>query len=150
MLERLRATGLCIVRAIIFSDVQEGMQGDVRLPLMRAQAGETVISNTGGHVLVQMPAQGIEPLWVARLLVDLRLRQSAGVSALRVEAPNRWRWGSAEAAFLGRTLHVLRRAASGLPLTGVPAARKDLLALTWVRGGRPAAPSPVFAFGTAR
>jgi len=49
-----------------------------------------------GTLVVQMPAQGIHPSWLARPLAESGFAPD-GASALRVEAAGDWRWGSVEA-----------------------------------------------------
>jgi len=76
-----------------------------------------------------MPAQGIDPSWLARPLAELGFPPSTGVSALRVEAADDWRWGSVEAAFLARILDELRSGTRELALAGVPPELEKLLKL---------------------
>ena len=83
-----------------------------------------------GTLLVRMPAQGIDPSWLARPLAELGLPPSTGVSALQVVAADDWRWGSAEAAFLARILDELRSGSRELALAGVPPELEKLLALS--------------------
>ena len=92
-------------------------------PIFRAEAGTLV---------VQMPAQGIHPSWLARPLAESGFAPD-GVSALRVEAAEDWRWGSVEAAFLARVVRELGREIGDSPLVGVPAELGKLLALAVVR-----------------
>ena len=85
-----------------------------------------------GTLVVQMPAQGIHPSWLARPLAESGFAPD-GASALRVEAADDWRWGSVEAAFLARVVHQLRTSAKELELVGVPSGLRKLLALAAVR-----------------
>jgi phospholipid/cholesterol/gamma-HCH transport system permease protein len=82
-----------------------------------------------GTLLVRMPAQRIDPTWLARPLAELGFPPSAGMSALHVEAPDDWRWGSVEAAFLARILDELRSGSRELALAGVPPDLEKLLML---------------------
>lgn len=79
--------------------------------------------------MVRMPAQGIDPSWLAQPLVELGFPPSAGVSALHVEAADEWRWGSVEAAFLARVLDELRTGPREPALIGVPPELEKLLML---------------------
>ena len=95
-----------------------------------------------GTLVVQMPAQGIHPSWLARPLAESGFAPD-GANALRVEAAEDWRWGSVEAAFLARVVHELGREIGDSPLVGVPAELGKLLALAVVRltpdnGAKPA------------
>jgi phospholipid/cholesterol/gamma-HCH transport system permease protein len=95
-----------------------------------------------GTLVVQMPAQGIDPSWLARPLSESGLAPG-GASALRVEAAEDWRWGSVEAAFLARVVHQLRTGVKEPQLVGVPSELRKLLALAAVRpsldsGAKPA------------
>ena len=82
-------------------------------------------------LVVHMPAQGIDPSWLARPLPEAGFAPD-GASALRVEADEDWRWGSVEAAFLARVIRELGRESSEPALVGVPAELKKLLALATI------------------
>ena len=84
-----------------------------------------------GTLVVQMPAQGIDPSCLARPLPSPISPSDA--SALRVEAADDWRWGSVEAAFLARVVRELGREISEPALVGVPSELRKLLALAAVR-----------------
>ena len=90
---------------------------------------ETIFRIEGGELVLQMPAQGIDPSWLARSLVELGLPLSTGVSTLRVESARDWRWRSIDAAFVSRVMQELRPAHQELALVGLPPDLEKLLML---------------------
>jgi phospholipid/cholesterol/gamma-HCH transport system permease protein len=96
-----------------------------------------------------MPSRGIDPSWLARPLAELGIPPNAGVGALHVEAPDDWRWGSVEAAFLARVLAEFTAGAREPALVGVPPELAKLLKLACVGrrapGARKTAPQGVLA-----
>ena len=75
-----------------------------------------------------MPAQGIDPSWLARPLEELGLPRSTSVRALHLESAHDWRWGSVDAAFLARVVRELS-AGPGMALVGLPPDLEKLLVL---------------------
>ena len=90
---------------------------------------EEIFRIEGDELVMRMPPGGIDPSWLARPLAELKVPPSAGVSALHVEAPDDWRWGSVEAAFLARILDELRAGRREPALIGVPPELEKLLML---------------------
>ena len=87
---------------------------------------EPIFLRESGKWVVRIPAQGIDPSWLAELGLPPRDR----VSALQVEAPEDWRWRSVEAAFLARVLDEIRTRNGEPTLVGVPSELEKLLRLT--------------------
>ena len=94
---------------------------------------------TEGQALVlTMPAQGIDPSWLAQPLEALGLPPSRDVHTLRLAAASGWRWGSVDAAFLTRVLNEVRGRSPDLALIDLPEDLQKLLELahTSERGTR--------------
>ncbi len=83
----------------------------------------------GDELVVQMPARGIEPSWLARPLEDLGLGAGDAVNTVHVESPPEWRWGTADAAFLARVVQQLDAPQRQITIHGLPQDLDNLLAL---------------------
>ena len=96
-----------------------------------------VFRTDGDELLVKVPAQGVDPSWLARPLAELGFPAHPGAGALHVEAAQDWQWGSVDAAFLARVLEALRTGSHLPALIAVPPDLAKLLMLAC--GAGPAA-----------
>jgi len=102
---------------------------------------QALFRTEGSALVVTMPAQGIEPSWLAQPLAVLGLAPSSNVSALHLVTASGWRWTSVDAAFLMRVLHEVRSGPRDVALIGLPEDLQKLLDLarSSPRGGGAAA-----------
>ena len=87
----------------------------------------------GDELVVHIPAHGIDPSWVALPLEELGMVEGIGVSAMRVESPPEWHWGTADAAFLARIVQRLDTPHRETTIQGLPQDLHKLLALARTR-----------------
>ena len=109
---------------------------------------QALFRTEGSALVVTMPAQGVEPSWLAQPLAALGLAPSSGVSALHLVTASGWRWTSVDAAFLTRVLHAVSSGPRDLALLGLPPDLQKLLDLARSSprdGGAAATPIPRFA-----
>jgi phospholipid/cholesterol/gamma-HCH transport system permease protein len=93
-----------------------------------------------------MPASGIDPVWLAHPLTELGFPPGTDAGTVRVEAADGWRWGSVEAAFIGRLLEALRTGVREPALAGAPPELERLLMLAGASPRTPGGAPPRRAF----
>ncbi|WP_051330108.1 MlaE family ABC transporter permease [Niveispirillum irakense] len=88
-------------------------------------------------LVLSVPDGGMDPAGATKALDGLSLPDTDGISRLRIEAPENWKWGTGDAAFLAALLQRLpKKDGDPVALEGVP---KDLAKLLELARTAPAA-----------
>jgi len=82
-----------------------------------------------GELVLQVPAEGIDPSWLYRPLDNIGIRAHPGVTSVRIESTAGWKWKFEDAAFFARIERLFSASERRVAVRGLPSDLQKLVEL---------------------